>query len=362
MEARILDRKFLPIEVVDEFNSFIWVDRFLGYGDFELYIPFNAKLLPYLVLGNYVYNRDSDKLMFIDEFSIDSNFETGNFITVKGRSLESILERRVIWGKTTLTGNLQNGIKKLLDESIINPTDPNRRISNFVFISSTDPAITSLEVDTEFFGENLYDAVYSLCQLHDIGFKVIYNFDTSNFEFSLYAGTDRSWAQEKNPWVVFSNKYDNLLSSNYYESDASLATVAMVSREDQESTEENPKPPIVREVKASNATGLDRREIYVESGIYSYVSEDEPEPDYDAEMDQKGREALAEAVYVSAFEGDIEATRQFVFGKDFYMGDIVQVVNEYGMEARSRVSELMFTQDATGYSIVPTFIAVQEEE
>ena len=40
------------------------------------------------------------------------------------------------------------------------------------------------------------------------------------------------------------------------------------------------------------------------------------------------------------------------------IGDIVEVANEYGKEGRSRVSEVMYTDDTSGISIVPTFTTV----
>lgn len=75
----------------------------------------------------------------------------------------------------------------------------------------------------------------------------------------------------------------------------------------------------------------------------------------DALLDQRGAEELAENVYMKAFTGEIEARKTFVYGKDFVKGDLVQIVNEYGMESKVRVSEIMRVQDTNGYSMYPTF-------
>ena len=39
MDALILDKNWEVVAILDAFQSFIWTDRFLGYGDFEVYVP-----------------------------------------------------------------------------------------------------------------------------------------------------------------------------------------------------------------------------------------------------------------------------------------------------------------------------------
>jgi hypothetical protein len=45
----------------------------------------------------------------------------------------------------------------------------------------------------------------------------------------------------------------------------------------------------------------------------------------------------------------------YLYGVDFYMGDIVQMVTEYGLEGKVQVMEIIQTQNETGISIYPTF-------
>ena len=42
MEALIMDKDFKSVAVIDDYESFIWTDRYTGYGDFELYAPVSA--------------------------------------------------------------------------------------------------------------------------------------------------------------------------------------------------------------------------------------------------------------------------------------------------------------------------------
>lgn len=44
-----------------------------------------------------------------------------------------------------------------------------------------------------------------------------------------------------------------------------------------------------------------------------------------------------------------------MYGKDYFRGDIVQVSNEYGIDARSRISEVIHSESTEGVDVYPTF-------
>ena len=149
MELIVLDTSLKMLSVLDTFESLIWTERYSAYGDFEVYTSINDSVLEILKDDYYLWLKESDQTMIVEDRKIESDAENGNHFTVTGRSLESILERRIIWKQTILSGNFQNGIKKLLDENIINPSDASRKIEGLIFEASTDPAITGLTVDAE---------------------------------------------------------------------------------------------------------------------------------------------------------------------------------------------------------------------
>lgn len=359
MDAVILNAAFESIDVIDSYSSFIWTDRYNGAGDFELYMPAFSQAFESLKVGNYVYNRNSDRVMVIEEISIESQTEEGDFLTIKGRSLESYLDRRVIWNFTTLSGNLQNGIKKLLDENVISPSNAQRRIPGFVFRASTDPKITSLTIDEiQFHGENLYDAITMLCEIHSIGWRLLPTFDGA-FLFELYAGKDHSYAQDVNPWVVFSADYDNLLTSNYYETDKEFKTVALALGEGEGSDKKTVEVPS----SGGALSGLARRETAfdVTVSVDSDIDENKRDEEYIKLLKNQCEEYLSECKPSVAFDGEVESRIQFAYGVDYFVGDIVQVVNAYGLEASSRVSEIVFSCDETGETMIPTFVKIEEE-
>lgn len=354
MELLVLNTNFQSVYVIDTFKSMIWTDRYKAYGDFELYLPMDSGLLDFLKEDYYLCTKDSEHCMIIEDLSIDSDVEEGNFLTVTGRSLESILERRIIWGQKTLKGNLQEEIQTLLNENIINPAIIDRKIDNFIFESSVDPKITELTVDTQFTGDSLYTVITNLCTSNNIGFKIVLN-DNNQFVFSLYSGIDRSYNQTVNPYVIFSPGFKNIINSNYYRSKADFKNVTLVAGEGEGVSR---KTAIV-----GSGSGLNRRELFTDARDISSNTEEGTltNEEYIAKLQARGNEKLSEYNVKTAFEGEVEATRLFKYGKDFFIGDIVQIADEYGHEGRAYISELVISQNEEGFSMYPTFQTIQEE-
>lgn len=391
MEAMILNQDYDTVSVLDAFESFIWTDRYYEAGDCEVYAPATLELIRNLEEGNYLWRKDSEHLMIVNSVILDTSAEDGIHITATGESLEAILKRRIVY-PTTINGNLQNGIQKLLNENAINPDNSKRRISNLVFIASTNPRITDLEIsELQYSGENLYDSVVELCMAYDLGFKITLNEGTKEIEFRLYIGKDRSYEQDLNPWVVFSQDYDNLTSSNYYSSKKEYKNSAYIlgaelptpGEREGDTTAPNIQNNGVNryyELEYSDAVGLERREIFIDASsiddTYEVTISDRTGTDSDGQpiyesrvvdktmsdseyipmLSEEGDLELSETQTTTAFEGVIDATQQYIYGRDFNIGDIVQIANEFEMTSHSRISEIIWCHDLNGETLTPTFI------
>lgn len=342
MDLIVLNKNLDAISVIDIYESFIWTDRYYAYGDFELYTTLRKDILDYLKKDHYIVNQDSEHVMIIEDLVIKTDLEDGAHLTVAGRSLESILNRRIIWGQQTIKGNLQAGIAQLLIDNIMDPTDPSRKIDNFIFEASDDPAITELTISAQYTGDNLYDVIGKICSEHEIGFKITLN-NNKQFVFKLYAGVDRSYEQTENPYVVFSPNFENLLNSNYAESKSSYKNVTLVGGQGEGAARIY--------VTVGSASGLDRRELFTNASDIST----EGNGDYNDQLTQRGNEQLEEYAEITSFEGEAETTFMFKYGVDFFNGDVVQVANEYGHESPARVVEVVRSEDENGYSVYPTF-------
>ena len=126
MELLVLNTTFESIAVVDTYESLIWTDRYNAYGDFEIFFAMDTGLLEYLKEDNYLWLKESEHCMIIEEIKIDSDTEDGNHLIVTGRSLESILERRIIWGQRIFSGNFQNAIQTMLNDFCAKQREQNK--------------------------------------------------------------------------------------------------------------------------------------------------------------------------------------------------------------------------------------------
>lgn len=354
MELFVLNADFESIAVIDTYESMIWTDRYNAYGDFEIYFAMDESLLEYIKEDYYLWLKDSEHSMIIEDIKIDADTEEGNRLIVTGRSLESILERRIIWGQRIFSGNLQNAIQTMINENIISPSVADRKIANFVFVPSTDSKITSLTIDNQYTGDDLYTVVKGLCEENNIGFKIVLT-DDNQFAFSLYAGADRSYDQTENPYVVFSPNFENIINSNYFSSKAGYRNVTLVAGEGEGASR---KTTVV-----GSASGLDRRELFTDARDISSDTEDGTlsDAEYIAQLRTKGLKNLADHMITTAFEGEVEVTRLFKYGEDFFIGDIVQIANEYGNENSAYISELIISNSDEGLSIYPTFKTISKE-
>ena len=343
----ILDNNFIPLAAFENYISFLWTDRYAEEGDFEIETVPEASLLAVCKQDYYIMNTDSEHEMIIEGLKIVTDVDDGPRLYVTGSSLESILKRRIVWSKTVLNGNLQNGIKTLLDENIILPTDTSRKIPNFIFQASTDTDITKLEIARECDKENLYDLIVDICKTKKIGFKIVRN--TSNqFVFSLYAGKDHSYTQETLPFVAFSPKFDNLENSEFNNSTADSVNTVYVTGGENDS----------ESLVLGNNSGLTRRESHVSAG----TMDESYSGSYTDFLTEKGNEELKDKKITKTFEGNVDSTGLFKLGVDFSLGDIVQIENEFEIRDRARIVEIIHSDDKSGRIVYPTFEAYEEEE
>lgn len=355
MFAYVLNTNFEAVGLVDSFKSFIWTDRYQECGDFEIMTFPEKSVMDVMKKDYYLVNPSSNHTMIIEGREVDTDIDDGDYFIVTGRSLESILKRRVVWTQTSLNGNLQNGIKQLLTDAFISPTVAERKVPNFVFKESSDSRITKLTMEAQYTGDDLYEVVTGLCVANDIGFRITLD-SSNNFVFELYKGDNRSYDQSENPYVIFSPNFDNIIDSQYAETSKEYKNVALVGGEGE--------GPERKYTTVGTTSGLLRREIFTDARDASSEKEDGTTlstDEYNNILSARGQKDLDANKYAKTFEGEVDATQGFVYGTDFYLGDIVQVENEYGMEGPSLVSEIIWSEDSDGYKCYPTFVAQNED-
>lgn len=349
----LLDKELNLISPIESYKSAIWTKRYYAQGDFELYIPATSDVLN-LIKRDYYVVRDDDftKAMIVKDIQIDTDVEDGNYIIVTGKCLKNIIGQRIVWNQTTVDGTVEECIRKLLNENIINPTIAERKIDNFILGDELGDTPT---MQAQYTGDNLDTVISALCTTHNLGYDVSVDLDTKQFIFTLYRGMDRSYNQTENPYVVFSNEFENLLTSTYKNSAEKYKNVALVAGEG-EGVER--KTTVV-----GSASGLERHEIFVDAKSISTKSDDEiTDDEYISLLNEKGNETLTSNSITESMEGDIEVNHTYKYNEDYFLGDVVEVVNEYGISIQPRIIEVIESEDDTGEDVVVTFSTENQKE
>ena len=257
MEVISFNTNKQKVAIVDSYKSFIWNDRYEDLGDFELYIPADAvELLANIHQDYYIQCSESDRTMIVERVHYATDLEDGSFVTISGRSLESILLRRIVWnddGSVTQINStkildpksknqdsgtqfpLWMGIEYLLKLYIIDPeacgNKPQRKINDFVFVQpkASDPIYSIMMSPCSYQGDNLYDLIKALCDMYEISFKLVLNPDDKKMYFSLYKGVSHLASQSENPYVCFSSDFDNEEIKQFVSSTIFLSDIAIYS-------------------------------------------------------------------------------------------------------------------------------------
>lgn len=354
MELYILDSLNRREDVVDDFISLVWTERFSSIGDFEL------------VVSNTLTNRlrfksdvklllnESKRVMIIESIEKKVDEEYRHVLNISGRSLEKILDERVGYGslsglntnpKWALTGTPGNIARKMFHDicvaGILDTADiiPNIVEQN-VFPTSTIAESTDL-ITMEFELASLYTSMKNVCDLYDLGFRLVRNAETSTVYFDVYAGCDRTSHQTNFPAVIFSQELDNLKGTSEFMSSASYKTVAYVI-----TPIGSGKVYAIGVDPVSN--GFDRRVLVVRADDLTNAAT------LATDIQTRGNLELMKSRNLFAFDGEINESSGYKYGLDYNVGDIVEMRDVDGVVSNFRVTEQIFVSDAEGDRSYPT--------
>lgn len=338
----IMNDQFERLAIIDDYNSFIWSTRYYTSGDFQLIVDASEEHMQLFMKDYYVVRDDDENVGIIEDITIQRNEDAHEVMVVKGRFLDAIISRRIIAKQTTVTGKISVCIEQLLTENIINPENVDRQIGNFT-IDSYEVATT---IQAQYTGKNLLDTISDLCKTYGIGYKVTLN-DDHEFVFQLYEGADRTYDQTANPWVVFSDKYDNLLSSQYEENYQKIANAVLVAGEGE---------GLDRKTVwvTDGSTGLARHEIYKDQRNIRSNDGEISDDEYEELLEESGKESITK--YTTAFTGKVYFDN-ITYKEDIGVGDLCVIENSrWGIYLNTRLVEVIESVNEAGeYSITPTF-------
>lgn len=356
MEVYILDSLYRRIAVVDRFESFIWTERHRAWGDFELKVHSNQANRKQFTAGLRLATNESYRVMTVETVEDSTDDEGRTTLTLKGRSLEAILENRIARnGLSDLTTNPKWSItdkpadiaRKLFhDVCVLGVNDPGDIISGINELSifpadnipePTDTITYSIDPMT------LYQAIKDLCDIYLIGFRLVRNLDTSQLYFDVYTGSDRTSGQTTLPAVIFSPDFDNLKNTTEITTIMLYKNVAYVIS------------PVGHEIVYAldvdpTVAGFERNVLLVKADDIT----DTVPADASTKMIQRGTQELAKNRQLTAFDGEISQASQYIYGTHYNLGDIVELRNPDGAVSRMQVTEQIFVSDREGERSYPS--------
>lgn len=387
MDLYTLTDTFLDDQVIDEYVSAIWTERYSSAGDTQLVVSATDENIEKLAEGTFLALRGSKEVMVLETQSIDKGL-----MTVTGKDLLSFLNERVAWfanpdstSETDRVGDLTLDTKKpgefisyVVDKMVINPVaftgdwvDSNIQwadeVIEFLALGPTD---TSGDVKrlTATVGP-LYDSIAQIAQKEGIGISLyLESADPSlgySLLFSTFRGQDHTSDQDVLPLIRLSPDFESISDLKEVRSIADWKNVAYVYYQGEVTTHlAEPLLPAPegfnRRVLVTDAAGEPVghkvQGVAGPSGYYSHIVVGGG--DIAAFREQNARDALANHNYIRAIDGQTSPHNDYKYGVDYGLGDTIELEGLTGLITKAQVTEYIRSEDATGEKSYPTISVV----
>lgn len=382
MDLYFLNKDRELVGIIDTAKSAQWLERYFEVGTFEIYVQVTDEVKDIVNQSYFVARLDSTYVGLIERVETEDDKDNGSFLIIQGRMAEQLIGRRIIRTITHfINRKLLDICTELLNANILNPvlqegetTSPRKMYcfnTNIINNLSEEVNITIGEVQASF-ENNLLTFNTDLLKLYNSGLRVELTND-NQFNIVLYTGTDRSYNQSENPYVVFSKEYDNLISSRYVYDSTKYANAIYVGGENNDTAAEGRYVDKYELPDPTTASGvvdnMDRVEAFVNASDLKQKWEDEDKVthqlstnEYRKLLQARGKESITS---VSRELGATIELTNYIYNEDFFLGDIVTIYNEtLGVYTNKRLTGMDIVDNESGQTLEPTFddVVIPEEE
>lgn len=366
LEVRNSNREIIGI--LDDFQSIIWETNYYSTGAFEVYLRAVPQYINVLQIGNYVTRPDDENIGIIENINVEYSEEFGKMIAASGRFAKSILDRRIIYnasGNTTgklsispviSSGLVETAVRKLVTDHIISSPQTARNIS-FITLGElqgitkkiVDESGKNTQVQTSF--GNLLEYTDEMLHSYELGAKMVFDRETLQLKYTVYEGKDRSRNNTQNNLpIIMSQEYDNFFSSKYEKNTTQIKNTALIGGEGEGADR-------FCTMIGTNATGLNRREVWIDASAQSKTYELNGEQkqytddEYLALLKSAGIQTIADYQTTEIYDGELNINA-LTYKTDFNVGDIITVEdNELNIYINPRIIAVIENQNESGYSI-----------
>lgn len=367
-------------EVIEEYESLIWTERYYGDSECQITFPIKLDLLPKLPLDIFLGIRDSDELLILDTIQIENNRMVAKGISVltwlNNRFIRRSKNHKVVTAK--MTGSPGQILWEMLqgcvdvDSVWLTPDNsdiPQKYLDKLkipeIGLDDFDDSDDPITVKVSFAA--LYDEMRRIAETHKLGMRIYFAAKTDpNAEFPLlyrnYKGEDRTHNQDpddvQNDVVRFSAELNSLNNLRQLKSKAIYKTLAFAfaSNIDYELGSDTGANAGVAFVDDSDddedqgtGSGFDCRAMQVFANIRGYDSPtDDDKDDLHHMLANFAKRELAKAHIIQAVDGDISPTNMFLYGRDYGLGDFVEIEGIDGVVSSTQVTEHIISEEASG--------------
>lgn len=361
----ILNQDLEVLDMIELYSSMIWTNRFWDVGDFELYLPASPKTVQLFsdAIDNGYYivgEKDLKHAMMPLKLDIETSRSDGNYISVKGYDLKYILNRRIVWEHPIVGGDIESELIALVDKNAINPENKDRVIPR-LYISDERSGVDTI-ISGSLLGENLAVGIKNRCKLYGCGWDIELDMENRRMLFKVLKSTDRR------DTVRFSNEMDNLLTTKLSKDNTQPRNIAYVnakmSRYNEEERRYEPfdfSQIVTLSTVRGIPKGMDRYELYSDNNE-NYDSQQYSIYQYGYILRENAKKDLREARVRDEISGEVVSNVTYKLGVHYNIGDIVSVLNEYGMTFNARVTEVIISRAKNKDTMIPSFAIIDRAE
>lgn len=350
------DGQWLSVDLVEGHSSFIWSSRFIPQGDFE-YRTFDVDRVYGLInKGDYVKNNTGDdEVCIVDQKFIEVDDDGVPELVIKGRSYESIMERRAMWDSNVRpdfgTYPAWFVMGALISKTLVSPAQPQDAVPrvNFGFsISGNSGPYDDEKWPFDYKATTAYANLKAIMEKANIGVHCVHRASKPDEELFLiiHDGTNRTINQSVVEPVILSAPAGDLKNSRYAEDNSNHRNVAYVN---------SPIGFRIYPPSASSIAGASRKVLQVNADDLTEVPAGMTATQA---LDARGALELAQYKAVNLFDGEISEESPYKYQKHYFLGDKVTVIRDYGPATTMQVTEYIKSSTPSGDLEYPTLAQV----
>lgn len=326
------DNELNMLGIVDYFISLRWRRKYFEAGEFEIVLPVNDYIMQFIDTDVLVLRNNYTEAGIIETIEFDDN-GTDETVTISGRFLSSLLERRIVKSKINFSGNTIEGMN-----TIINAMTPLTTQWETEQVTMSSP-----HIDFQVTYKNVYEYLCKLAEYSNIGIRIVPNVDSKVYMFEVWKGLDRTSEQSTNEEYSFSDDNYNIEQGKLVISEKTKANYILVGGTGEDSNR-------VLVTVDDGKTGFDLYEIF--SDQKSLSNKDLSDSAYRAKLQSVGEGKLSDGT----FQLEVTALVQQDYKNKWNLGDIVNIKKDkWGVYTTYRIIEVEETIEDGKKTIYPTF-------